>query len=44
MKSEDKTPLPKVRIAVLGNENVGKSGKHAEEFMVHTQSKKKKFV
>lgn len=29
MKSEDKTTLPKVRIAVLGNVNVGKSGKRS---------------
>lgn len=31
MKSDDKTTLPKVRIAVLGNVNVGKSGKRAKE-------------
>lgn len=27
MKMEDKTNLPRVRISVLGNVNVGKSGK-----------------
>lgn len=27
MKTEEKTSLPKVRVAVLGNGNVGKSGK-----------------
>lgn len=28
MKTEDKNNVPKVRIAVIGKSNVGKSGKH----------------
>ena len=33
MKTEDKSNVPRVRIAVLGNVNVGKSGKNNTFFV-----------
>lgn len=41
MKTEDKTNLPRVRIAVLGKINVGKSGKyiHFNQVLLKVSSK-----
>lgn len=49
MKAEDKGPLQRVRIAVLGNVNVGKSGKFLHIFAyklmaIHLKKKKNDFT
>lgn len=44
MKAEDKNPLQRVRIAVLGNVNVGKSGKFISSFFSTETAKKEEDV